>query len=72
MRSSLMRSVAIGLISSGIALSSAAADPVKVQYTPRYSTCICQFGYGGGSCVPALACSIEGGRCAQPCAAETK
>ena len=32
----------------------------------QYAMCNCQFGYDG-SCVSALACSVEGGRCAGTC-----
>jgi len=72
MRSSSMCSIMSGLALMGLALSSAAADSVRGQYTPRYSACICQFGYGSGECVPAVSCLSEGGRCSQSCAEQTK
>jgi len=71
MRLSFVGSVMIGLTLAGVALSSAAAQNASMrgQY---YSACTCQFGYGGNDCVPAVACTSEGGHCAQSCAAQSK
>lgn len=58
--------MAMGLALVGPALSSAAPrGDTKSSY--RYEACICHFGYPGNACVPAVACSSEGGRCAESC-----
>lgn len=58
--------MAIGFTLVGPALSSAAQrGDVKSSY--RYEACICHFGYPGNACVPAVACSSEGGRCTESC-----
>jgi hypothetical protein len=72
MRLSFVGSVMIGLTLAGVALSSAAAQNASMRGQYRYSACTCQFGYGGNDCVPAVACTSEGGHCAQSCAAQSK
>jgi hypothetical protein len=38
----------------------------------RYESCSCHFGYENGYtvCTPSVSCSVEGGRCQAPCAAQ--
>ena len=48
-----------------------AAQKSSAKERSQYSMCNCQFGYGG-SCVSALACSVEGGRCAGTCVPQTE
>lgn len=66
MRLSFFGSVMIVLALGGLALSSAAAQNANTNGRNHYSTCNCRFGYGG-SCVPAVSCIDEGGRCAGSC-----
>jgi hypothetical protein len=66
MRLSFIGLVAIVLTLVAPALSSASqSGNMKSSY--RYDACICHFGYPGSSCVPAVACDSEGGRCEDSC-----
>ena len=56
----------IVLMLACLASPRAVAQKSSAKERHQYSTCNCQFGYGG-SCVSALACSVEGGRCAGTC-----
>ena len=50
----------------GLAAGPAAAQ--KSYSRKGYSSCYCDYGYPGWSCVPVVSCSDEGGRCRKPCA----
>ncbi len=66
MRLLFMGSTMIILALAGLASPAAAAQKTTAKERHSYSTCNCQFGYGG-SCVSALACTVEGGRCSGSC-----
>ena len=47
-----------------------AASPASAQksYSAKgYSSCHCDFGYPGSSCMPIVSCRDEGGRCKGRC-----
>lgn len=50
---------------AGLAVSPAAAQ--KSYSRKGYSSCYCDYGYPGLSCVPVVSCYDEGGRCRKPC-----
>ena len=56
----------IVLVLACLASPPAVAQKSSAKERNQYSTCNCRFGYGG-SCVSALACSVEGGRCTGTC-----
>ena len=66
MRLILMCSAMIVLALPVLTAFPASAQKAEVKERYHYTTCSCRFGYGG-SCVSALACTIEGGRCSGPC-----
>ena len=79
MRSSFLYSVLAGLVLTSLGLSSADArhwhhyrHSTYWDAKPRYSSCICHFGYGVLGCHPAVSCLTEGGRCERSCPAQTK
>jgi hypothetical protein len=55
------------LVLIALASSPAAAQAARTKQRSDLATCTCRFGYGS-SCVTALACGVEGGRCAGACA----
>ena len=66
MRLWFMLLTTIVLVLTCLAPPSGAAQKSSVKERSQYSMCNCQFGYGG-SCVSALACTVEGGRCTGKC-----
>lgn len=54
------------LVLTTLASSPAAAQATRTRERSDLATCTCRFGYGS-SCVTALACGVEGGRCAGAC-----
>jgi hypothetical protein len=66
-----MRFAFLGLVAMGLALVgpafSSAAQSGEMKSSYHYEACVCHFGYPSNACVPAVACSSEGGRCAESC-----
>ena len=59
---------------AGLGLSSAEARDASATHfvgQPKYSACICHFGYGTTGCATAVACVTEGGRCGHSCPAQS-
>ena len=59
---------------AGLGLSSAEARDASATHfvgQPKYSACICHFGYGTTGCATAVACVTEGGRCGHFCPAQS-
>ena len=67
MRLSFTCSVMTVIALAGLAPSSASAEIGTMTGRHHYDACSCQFGYPGRTCVSALACGIEGGRCVGSC-----
>jgi hypothetical protein len=55
------------LVLAGLTPALAAPQNATMRGHPRYATCSCHFGYGGGACVAEVACAAEGGRCSASC-----
>jgi hypothetical protein len=67
MRLSFVCSVMTVIALAGLAPSSASAEIGTMTGRHHYDACSCQFGYPGRTCVSALACGVEGGRCVGSC-----
>lgn len=53
----------------------AQAQSGRMTHRDYYAACHCHFGYlerNAGVCVPAVACSSEGGRCWEPCSSQAE
>ena len=68
MRYSLAGPAAIAVTLIGLTFGgAAAARDATVHEQASYPSCSCQFGYPGRTCVAAVACNSEGGRCSASC-----
>jgi hypothetical protein len=67
MRIAFVGAVLVGLATIGIPLSSAGARNANMTPRYHYDACSCRFGYPGSACVSDVACTAEGGRCAESC-----
>lgn len=62
-----MRLVLVCNIMTCIGLAVSPAMAQKSYSKKGYSSCLCDYGYPGLTCVPVVSCYDEGGRCRKSC-----